>query len=112
MAFAQRKQIKKKGWCHLVVCSNPHVRDPKEMRTILTCSLRNLWGDLEPHSCLMEILKHDENSKLLIVRCRRKSMSAVRAALTLVTLPPYLESTNYRFDVIETVLSDDDDPTC
>ena len=70
-------------------------------KTILTCSLKSLWGDLEPHSCMIQVIKDETKQGLLVVRCRTDSMAAVRAALTLVTPPPYLESTLYRFDVIE-----------
>jgi RNase P/RNase MRP subunit POP5 len=92
------------------VKSVPEVNDPREMKTILTFSLRSLWGDLESHSCDLSVEKVSNgdagsridagNSNLLVVRCRSDSVDAVRAALTLVTPPPYLEATLYQFDVV------------
>lgn len=78
--------------------SEPHVDDPKELQTILLFSLKSLWGDLEPHSCMLQV---EKKGTVLVVRCPSESVAAVRAALTLVTPPPYLESTLYRFDVAE-----------
>jgi hypothetical protein len=87
----------------------PQVNDPREMQTILTCSLRSLWGDLEPHSWGMRVEQtgpdHCEvgnsNLSLLVVKCRPESEEAIRAALTWATLPPYMQDTLYRFDVVD-----------
>jgi len=166
----------------VVVRCTPPVVDPREMKTILDCSLKNLFGDLEPYSCRIECCRHDDDkddqnqsrgkkrkrkkskegddgssnksyrsvsgdgvssssatgivvedrdvladqanktpsSSTIVVKCQlseseakkksKKSSSmadivpAVRAALTLVTLPPYIEDATplYRFDVLET----------
>ena len=88
------------------VKSTPKIEDPRELLTILTFSLRSLWGDLEPHSCDLTVDKAQngisaEDAALLVVGCRSDSLGAVRASLTLVTLPPYLESIAYQFDVVE-----------
>ena len=79
------------------------------MQTILLFSLRSLWGDLEPYSCALRIKKAPDNHELtsgrntglLIVECPMEDVQAVRAALTLVTPPPYLEETIYQFDVVD-----------
>jgi RNase P/RNase MRP subunit POP5 len=89
-------------WTRLTVRSEPRVEDPRELQTILTFSLKSLWGDLEAHSCALQIEKRAEGKEiLLIVRCLTESVGAVRAALTLVSPPPYLESNLYRFDVVD-----------
>ena len=35
-----------------------------------------------------------------MVKCPVKSLGAIRAALTMVTPPPYMEGTSFRFDVV------------
>lgn len=79
------------------------------MQTILRFSLRDLWGDLEPYSCDVKIKKAPadqglnvgKNYGLLIIECPSSSVDNVRAALTLVTPPPYLQETIYQFDVVD-----------
>jgi hypothetical protein len=91
----------------LLVRSFPVINDPKELHTILVFSLRHLWGDLESHSCDVVVRKRrnvppeDATALLLAVHCQSESVQAVRAALTIVTTPPYLDDTLYRFDVVE-----------
>lgn len=94
----------------LLIRCTPKVEDPRELKTIVVSSLRDLWGDLETHSygCLVETANgiSDDNppteSNSLSIICNRESLQAVRAALTLATLPPYLEiSGPYRFDVVD-----------
>jgi RNase P/RNase MRP subunit POP5 len=93
------EQLKK--WSRLTIQSEPKVTDPRELQTILTGSLRALWGDLEPYSCLVEVEENvGLNNAMLVVRCPNQMVDQVRAALTLVTPPPYLEGTVYRFDVV------------
>jgi len=96
--------------------SQGDVRDPRELKTILMSSLRSLWGDLEPHSCQLEVDLAPDRAKpddcdgvssssppLLVVRCPTSSAETVRAALTFVTMPPYYpESDVYLFDVVRT----------
>jgi len=88
----------------------PRIDDVGEMKTILLFSLRSLWGDLEPYSCDIVVRKapqdhplNAEHSKsgVLIVECPSTSSKQVRAALTLVSPPPYLEDTLFQFDVID-----------
>ena len=92
--------INLKQWSLLTIQCEPDIEDPREFQTILTSSLKSLWGDLEPHSCSLQVYKKNKN-KQLIVRCLKESVDQVRAALTLVTPPPYLDSNIYRFDVVE-----------
>ena len=104
--------VAKGSWSYISVSSEPKVSDPREFKTILTFSLRNLWGDLEPYSCQVKVGKQagDEvgNDSLLVIQCLSEDVPAVRSALTLVTPPPYLEATIYRFDVID-IQQDDAD---
>lgn len=87
-------------WSNLCVKTCPPVTDPREMTTILTASLRELFGDFESHSCVMEVEKGNE-SDMMIVKCPKDSAREIRAALTMVTPPPYMANTQYRFDVVE-----------
>ncbi|CAB9512841.1 expressed unknown protein [Seminavis robusta] len=85
-------------WSTILVDTFPPVTDPREMQTILTFSLRDLFGDFEPHSCLIEVSKGTEN--LIEIKCPTDSAKEIQAALTMVTPPPYMENTQYRFDVV------------
>lgn len=84
-----------------LVQSEPKVEDPREMKTILIFSLRSLWGDLEPHSYSVTVKKEGD---LMRITCASESLDAVRSAITMVTPPPYLETTIYRFDVVERIV--------
>jgi len=86
------------SFSYIYVKTCPKVEDPREMKTILTFSLRSLWGDLEPYSCTMDVQKE---SDFLVIKCEKESVNQIRAALTLVTPPPYLENIVYRFDVAD-----------
>jgi RNase P/RNase MRP subunit POP5 len=90
-------------WSRIAVQTKPAIQDPREMKTILTFSLRHLWGDLELHSCTLDVQSESSSndSGVLLVKCPTESVAAVRAALTMVTPPPYLQSTVYRFDVMD-----------
>lgn len=88
----------------------PRIDDVGEMKTILLFSLRGLWGNLEPYSGEVIIRKPPEDHPLnfedsrcgiLIVDCPSTSAKQVRAALTLVSPPPYLDETVFQFDVID-----------
>lgn len=93
---------KSQQWSSIVVQTKPVIHDPREMKTILTFSLRDLWGDLEPHSCMLDVQKDaNKGSLLLQIKCPPDSVAAVRAALTMVTPPSYLRSTVYQFDVVD-----------
>ena len=105
-------------WARLVVQTMPAVTDPREMTTILTFSLRDLFGELEPHSCTIHVegpiskessLLEENNTSdktptsgaLVIVKCPLESANQVRAAMTMISPPPYNETTLYRFDVLQ-----------
>ena len=113
--------------------AKPTIKDPRELVTILTYSLRSLFGELEYHSCQLQVQavrkenvvpleeddrggsgnSHDdseennvaaeETSKMMVmaVTCPSESVAAVRAALTMVTPPPYLSDSVYRFDILK-----------
>lgn len=89
----------------LWVRTEPHVQDPRELHTILTCSLRSLWGQWEPYSGSLQVeVDSSDSSKLLIVQCPRAYVRQVQAALTMVTLPEYMEDDNsvvYQMDVVK-----------
>lgn len=106
---------------YLAVRSAPRIDDPRELQTILLTSLRALWGDLETHSHGVTVSKGsipdgcdddggggdyggsrsvDGTSHLLFVKCPIGSVPAVRAALTMVTPPPYMEGAVYCLDVV------------
>ena len=74
------------------------------METILRFSLRGLWGDLEPFSSDVVVRHPDHAGKergLLLVECPSKTVNQVRAALTFVSPPPYMEDTVFQFDVLD-----------
>ena len=110
---------KKFSFVFLLVESYPVVHDPRELQTILIHSLRELFGELEPHGCLTTVLETRKNRS--IVCCPKDSVASVRAALTLCTPPLYLRGNDertgvdgaaapavdangavYRFDVLQT----------
>jgi RNase P/RNase MRP subunit POP5 len=78
------------------------VDDPRELATILQYSLRDLFGDLEPHSCQLDVVSDNQsgNNGRFLVTCLEESAQAMRGALTWVTPPPYIETNIYRFDVL------------
>jgi RNase P/RNase MRP subunit POP5 len=96
---SKEKAVSETSW--VVVEATPQVKDPRELFTILTSSLRSLFGDLEPHSCRLTVDRADDSQTALVVKCPTESVAAVRASLTMVTPPPYLSATLYRFDVLK-----------
>jgi hypothetical protein len=107
------------SFAQLVVRSAPRIDDPRELQTILLTSLRALWGDLETYSHGVEVSRTTFNlddcgdgesnsgsrsadgiDHLLYVKCPVESVPAVRAALTMVTPPPYMEDAVYCLDVV------------
>ncbi|GKY97615.1 hypothetical protein MPSEU_000719900 [Mayamaea pseudoterrestris] len=84
-------------------CEQMQVNDPREVATILQCSLRELYGDFDSYGCSrIQVLNSSERSEIgcFLVTCPEESEQAVRAALTWITPPPYLDSNIYRFDVV------------
>ena len=43
---------------------------------------------------------NNNNNNHFLVECHKKSIDAIRASLTMVTTPSYLQSKIYRFDII------------
>ena len=63
--------------------------DASLLATILTLSLRELFGDLESHSYGMSV--DDDDEKFFRVSCPKQSQTQVRAALTMPTIPSFLD---------------------
>ncbi|KAL7567595.1 hypothetical protein ACA910_017010 [Epithemia clementina (nom. ined.)] len=106
----------------LIVRSTPPITDPNELLTILRLSLRDLYGELEPHSCTLQVQKaiiqevgQDDDANitmtadLLEVKCSIESARYVQAALTWPTLPPYMDGVLYRIDVLLVSVVGDED---
>jgi len=88
----------------LRVRSSPVIRDPSEFLTILVSSLRSLFGELEYHSAGVKISRVtgvDDGDYHFTLECSKQSTDAIRASLTMVTTPSYLEPSIYRFDVFD-----------
>lgn len=101
----------------IVRCVSPRLNDPKELYTLILFSLRHLFGDFESHSfgMIVEFCNIDKELPLeqsfdknqgdkqqyFSIRCSSESISAIRASLTIVTPPQFLEDKLYQFDVIK-----------
>jgi len=118
-----KTQPSQQQWSEIYVAATPPLTDPKELMTILTFSLRDLFGDFEPHSCLCQVragvatttstadkatttitaaaATATTTRNRLIITCPTDSVREVRAALTFVTPPSYISTSQYRLDVIE-----------
>eukprot|EP00977_Amphora_coffeiformis_P003920 scaffold779_cov165-Amphora_coffeaeformis.AAC.6 len=93
----------------MLVDTTPRIRDARELQTILTTSLRALWGNLECYSASVRVVAvkgsddddDDDDDDQLCVVCPAAHAPKIQAALTCVTLPPYLQEdgTLYRLDV-------------
>ena len=77
----------------------PALDDARELETILVTSLRALFGEWEHHSCRIKVTRDGET--MFRVECLYTSVPAVRAALTMITAPGYLDSKLFRMDVVE-----------
>jgi RNase P/RNase MRP subunit POP5 len=83
----------------------PAVKDPRELQTIITNSLRSMFGDC--HSHIFHVvecrpLKGDTDSYVAIIQTPSSSLNYVRASLCFVQPPSHLQDNIYRFDFIET----------
>jgi hypothetical protein len=104
----------------IVHCVSPRINDPKELHTLVLFSLRHLFGDFESYSCDMIVEFYDiekdkastdtghpvetcsdNEGQYFAIRCCTESVPAIRASLTIVTPPPFLEHTLYQIDVIK-----------
>lgn len=93
-------------YADLWISSKPLIKDPRELQTILTTSLRALWGNWESYSTQLRVQSaqsrdNDNNPPLLLVTCLAEHAPQIQAALALVTPPPYLEETLYCLDVVK-----------
>ena len=89
--------------CQLEIQATPEMHDARELKTILNASLNALFGDFdgEYHGCQAVVTKSKgQTPSMFLVECPQESMAAVRAAFSMVTTPPYLLGTVYRFDII------------
>lgn len=91
----------KQARCELEVQATPTLHDASELSTILISSIRALFGELEHYSCNMKVKKVASENHSFVVECPGDSVAAIRSALCMVTPPPYLNSTIYRFDVLK-----------
>lgn len=94
----------------MTVSSNPKIQDPREFNTILISSIRALYGDMEHYTYELSIerkppsdfvVDDDDDDGTFLLSCPVESEPSIRAALCMVTTPPFLSSTIYRFDVLE-----------
>ena len=77
------------------------VNSASEFNTILISSIRALFGELTPHSFGLKVAANTQQGDYqFVVECQKESTEAVRASLTMVTAPTFLQSTIYRFDVV------------
>jgi RNase P/RNase MRP subunit POP5 len=86
-------------WSYILIEGKPIVSDPRELQTIVQFSLRSLFGEFEQHSVGMQVVEN--SGRQAIIKCQTNSVAFIRAALTCCTPPTYLESTHYRFDVLQ-----------
>mmetsp|Transcript_2863 Transcript_2863/g.3287 ORF Transcript_2863/g.3287 Transcript_2863/m.3287 type:complete len:110 (+) Transcript_2863:55-384(+) len=102
--------------CRLCVRCSPIIIDPSEFCTILLLSIRSLFGELESHSIGLKVLpasassdtemyqkqtgNNDDSNYQFVVECYVNSINAIRASLTMITTPSYLQSKIYRFDIV------------
>ena len=84
----------------LTVRTTPPIDDPRELVTILTFSLRHLFGELEGYSSTLQIRRAVSDATFVVECPSDDSVDDVRAALTMVTPPPYLDEITYQFDVV------------
>lgn len=95
----------------LTVQSEPPIRDPREFETIVKTSLQAIFGEWEPYSCGIQIVKKKKNhpkdsssssseTGVHQLQCPTSSVGPVRCALAMITPPSYLDATLYRLDVV------------
>jgi RNase P/RNase MRP subunit POP5 len=96
------KRNSEKGFSSLTVKCEPPL-DHRELETILRTCLQALFGEWEAHSCAVTVARgEDPNDRSVCrVHCPSTSVGSVRCALSMITAPAYLDSTIYRFDVVQ-----------
>ena len=103
-----------------LIQSSPPIHDPRELNTIITTSLRSMFGDCQAHTIELRILKcrshsrsyhntigcidddddDDDDLNEAIIECSNDSLPFIRAALTFPCPPSYID-TMYRFDFVK-----------
>ena len=79
------------------------MQDEREMHTILVTSINFLFGEFYGgnHSFDLKVKKaRPGESHTFNIQVPEKSVNSIQASLSMVTLPSYLSSTLYRFDVM------------
>lgn len=102
----------------ILIRTTPPIKDPKELDSIITASLRSLYGDYQPYSCGLRVVEcrkcspafaitgytQEQEAKQsydAVLECPSSSEKYIRAALTFSSIPPFLEGTVYRLDFLE-----------
>ncbi len=95
---------------YALIHTTPAIHDPKELNTIITASLRSMFGECQAHGVGVSVLKcrpcssKEDNcygSYEAIIECPSQSLPYLRAALTLPSPPSYLKEILYRFDFVK-----------
>ena len=105
-----------------VVLTTPAIHDPRELNTIISTSLRSMFGDCQSYEIGLTVVEcrpcstttatatrrrrrqeedYSSDSYEAIIQCPTESLPYVRAALTLSMPPTYLQENLYRFDFLE-----------
>jgi hypothetical protein len=83
----------------VLIQSRPAVLDPRKLHTMLSCFLRNLHEECQPH-CLFKIV--ESKGKQSTIKCHSPSVPFVCTALTFCAPPPCMQDTVHQFDVLKT----------
>lgn len=99
----------KEGVQRLRIRSTPAINEERMLESIISSSLRSLFGDCEPYSCALNVVQctsppqkdMESDSYDAIIECPASDEEFVRAALTFPTIPKFLgDGEFYRLDVI------------
>ena len=99
----------------VTIRTTPAIKDPRQLDSVITASLRALFGDCQPYSCELRVLecrpcssgsssksssKSSSNSYDAVLECPVSSVDYIRAALTFSTTPQFLDGEMYRIDFL------------
>lgn len=101
----------------LTIRTTPAIMDPRQLDSVITASLRALFGDCQPYSCELRVLECrpcpssggsssksssslNSNSYDAVLECPVLSVDYIRAALTFSTTPQFLDGEMYRIDFL------------
>lgn len=99
-------------WSIIRLRITPFILDPKVLLTLITHSLRTIYGELNAHEqvevleCLpcdncKEKLRGDKSNEA-IIKTRTASLSYVAAALTMTSMPPFIVGKDFIcIDIVE-----------